>query len=54
MSLDEMLAELPKLCNHGAKKNAKGFDDLARLQTAYRHGGLRSAAECHPHFGIYP
>ena len=25
MSLDEMLAELPKLCNHGAKKNAKGF-----------------------------
>ena len=25
MSLDEMLTELPKLCNHGAKKNAKGF-----------------------------
>ena len=25
MSLDEMLDDLPKLCNHGAKKNAKGF-----------------------------
>ena len=25
MDLDEMLDELPKVCDHGAKKNAKGF-----------------------------
>ena len=25
MSLDEMLEDLPKACDHGAKRNAKGF-----------------------------
>ena len=49
MSLDEMLAELPKLCNHGAKKNAKGF------QTTWQGYKLHiDTAECHPHFGISP
>ena len=35
MSVDEMLAELPKLCNHGGQEERQGVPDvLARLQVA--------------------
>ncbi len=55
MSLKEMLADLPRACDHGAKRNAKGLpDELDRLQAAPRHGRLRRAGERHPGLGIGP
>ena len=38
MTLAAMLADLPRACDVGTKRNAKGFkENLDRLQAAYRH-----------------
>ena len=54
MDLDERLDALPKVCDHGAQKTAKGSWRPGAVTSCHRHSRLRGAAEDRSHRGIRP
>ena len=53
MTLPQMLEDLPKSCDIGMKKNAKGAGrEVDRLQTAHRHGRWRDPHQLGADLGV--